>query len=73
MWSIIEEQRHNGEISFDPDLTYEMLTQDFYPEEDFYLDENGNPVFFIQAATIASAADGVLKYPFTLEELQDEL
>lgn len=73
VWSIIEEQRQNGEISFDPDLTYEMLTQDFYPEEDFYLDENGNPVFFIQAATIASAADGVLKYPFTLEELQDEL
>jgi len=73
VWNIIEEQRREGLITFDPDLSYEMFTQDFYPEQDFYLDENGNPVFFIQAATIASAADGVLTFPFTVEELLDEL
>lgn len=73
VWDIIQEQRKEGVITCDPDLTYEMFTLDFYPEQDFYLDENGNPVFFIQAATIASAADGVLTFPFTIEELLDEL
>lgn len=73
VWSIMEEQRAAGDVNFDPDLTYDMLTQDFYPEEDFYLDGDGNLVFFIQAATVASAADGVLTYPFSLEELKDEL
>ncbi|MBR4082123.1 MAG: hypothetical protein IKK21_10100 [Clostridia bacterium] len=73
VWGIIEEQQREGLITFDPDLSFEMLQQDFYPEQDFYLDENGNPVFFIQAATIASAADGVLTFPFTVEELLDEL
>lgn len=73
VWDIIQQQQAEGLISFDPDLTYEMFIRDFYPEEDFYLDEEGNLVFFLQAATIASAADGVLLYPFSLEELQDEL
>ena len=73
IWSIIQEQQAAGEINYDPDLTYDMLTQTFYPEEDFYLDASGNPVFFIQAATLASAADGVLLFPFTVEELKDEL
>ncbi len=73
VWEIIEEQRTAGTVNYDTDLTYDTLTQEFYPEEDFYLDENGDPVFFIQAATIASAADGVLLFRFSLEELQDEL
>jgi hypothetical protein len=73
VWEIIEEQRTEGTVNYDTDLTYEMLTQEFYPEEDFYLDENGDPVFFIQSATIASAADGVLLFNFSLEELKDEL
>ena len=59
-------------ISFD-DLTREELEAQFYPEEDFYLDENGNPVFYVQPSYIASSAEGVLTFPFTLEELLDEL
>ena len=73
VWDVIQEKQEEGLITFDPDLTYEMLTGNFYPEQDFYLDENGDPVFFIQAATIASAADGVLTFPFTVEFLLDEI
>lgn len=73
VWDVIQEKKEEGLITFDPDLSYEMLTSNFYPEQDFYLDENGDPVFFIQAATIASAADGVLTFPFTVEFLLDEI
>ena len=30
------------------DLTEEDLAYGFFPEEDFYLDENGDPVFYLQ-------------------------
>ena len=44
VWSIIEEQKAEGIIAYYDDLTREELEAQFYPEEDFYLDENGNPV-----------------------------
>ena len=55
------------------DLTYESFEMDFYPEEDFYMDGEGKLVFFIQAGILADEDQGVLLYPFTLEELKDEL
>lgn len=73
IWAIIEQQRADGSVAYDDDLTYETFADSFYPEEDFYLDADGNPVFFIQEAFIAPAAEGVLSFPFTLEELLDEL
>ena len=72
VWSIIEEQKAEI-IAYYDDLTREELEAQFYPEEDFYLDENGNPVFYVQPSYIASSAEGVLTFPFTLEELLDEL
>ena len=54
-------------------LTREELEAQFYPEEDFYLDESGNPVFYVQSSYLASSAEGVLCYPFTVEELLDEM
>lgn len=73
VWSIIEEQKAEGVVAYYEDLTREELEAQFYPEEDFYLDENGNPVFYIQPSYIASSAEGVLTFPFTVEELLDEL
>lgn len=73
VWSIIEEQKAEGVVAYYDDLTLEELQAQFFPEEDFYLDENGNPVFYIQPSYIASNAEGVLTFPFTLEELLDEL
>ena len=73
VWDIIEQQRAAGTVAYYDDLTREELEAQFYPEEDFYLDENGNPVFYVQASYLASSAEGVLLFPFTVEELLDEL
>lgn len=73
VWSVIEEQQAEGTVAYYDTLTREELENQFYPEEDFYLNENGDPVFYIQASYVASSAEGVLTYPFTVEELLDEL
>lgn len=72
VWEIIQEQMADG-AAYDPDLDEELLAAVFYPEEDFYLDQYGNPVFFLQEATIAPASEGILLFPFTMEELLDEI
>ena len=45
------------------------LTGAFSPESDFYLDADGNVVFFIQAGEIAGEIAGVLRFPFNPAEL----
>ena len=72
IWEIIEQQIMNGAIFYD-DLDYQMLCDNFYPEEAFYLDGDGNPVFFIQEGFIAPVTEGVLLFPFTMDELLDEI
>ena len=42
-------------------------------EEDFYLDENGNPVFYLLENTVALPEAGILLVPISLETLLDEL
>lgn len=55
-----------------PETTEQSLEKEFYPEQDFYLDAEGNPVFFLQAGTVADAAEGVMEVMIPLEELKDE-
>ncbi len=73
VWEIIEEQISDGTAVYDPDLTYELFSWNFYPEVDFYMNDAGDLVFYIQEALIAPASEGVLLFPFTLEELLDEI
>lgn len=73
VWEVIQEQLAAGEVAYYDDLTYETLENVFYPEEDFFLDENGDPVFFLQEAMVAPQTEGILYFPFTLEELLDEI
>ena len=73
VWEIIEDQIMAGEVNYYDELTYEDFCYSFYPEEAYYLDENGNPVFFIQEGFIAPVSEGVLLFPFTMEELLDEI
>ena len=73
IWEIIEQQIMGGEIAYYDDLDYEMLCDNFYPEEAFYLNADGDPVFFIQEGFIAPVTEGVLLFPFTMEELLDEI
>ena len=73
VWDIIQEQLADGLIAYYDDLTYEVFEGNFYPEEDFYLDESGSLVFFLQEGTVAPVSEGVLYFPFTMEELLDEI
>ena len=55
------------------DLTEEELSHMFFPEENFYLDEAGQPVFFLQPGLAAPEEEGLLTFPLSLEEILDEL
>ena len=43
-----------------------------FPEEDFYLDETGNPVFYLQPG-FAEGTDELLRFPISIEEILDEM
>jgi hypothetical protein len=50
----------------------EALDYAFFPEEDFYLDETGNPVFYLQPG-FAEGTDELLCFPISIEEILDEM
>ena len=61
------------ELPFDPVLTRDSLDQIFDPELDFWLDETGNPVFFILPDQVSFPDAEILTFSFTLEEINDEI
>ena len=66
-------QDNEQEIPFYSDYTEEYLAEDLNPEEDYYLDEDGEPVFYINPGIAAPEESGLLTFPLTLEEIDDEL
>lgn len=70
VWDIIQA---DPEGVYDPGYTREYLELDFLPESDFYLDETGNPVFYIAPGLAADASLGLLLFPLSLEEIEDEM
>ena len=59
------------EMGITDGLEEEMLEYGFFPEEDFYLDETGNPVFYLQPGF---AEEGeALTFPLSIEEIRDEM
>jgi len=73
VWDIIVEQMQTGTVEYFEELTEENLFEEFYPESDFYLDDQGNIVFFVQPSMIASGAEGLLTFPFSPSELMSEM
>ena len=51
----------------------EIIDPELSLDQDFYLDESGNLVFFILPGRAAPADAGLLTFSFDLEELRDEL
>lgn len=74
IWESIEADRitQSGVPYFD-DLDYETFEGCFYPEEDFYMDEEGTLVFFVQSGFIADDTAGLLEWRFTMDDLMDEI
>ena len=73
VWAEIERMMKSGDVPFYDGLTFEELEAAFYPEEDFYLDENGDPMFYLLENTVALPEAGILLVPISLETLLDEL
>ena len=61
------------QIPYDPELPEEDLELIFDPELDFWLDETGNPVFFILPGRAADPEAGLLTYSVSIEEIRDEM
>jgi len=70
IWERIEDNPED--LPYFDTFTEEDLARIFYPEEDFYLDENGNPVFYLQPG-FAMEGGGLTEIPITLEEILDEM
>ncbi len=73
LWAQLEELADEGTVPLFEGLLFEELEACFYPEEDFYLDENGDPIFFLQENAVAEPEAGILCFPISLEELLDEI
>ncbi|MBR2661065.1 MAG: hypothetical protein IKE15_06635 [Clostridia bacterium] len=74
VWDMIEENEEGTDYN---GLTEEDLANIFFPEEHFYLDQNGDPVFYLQPSDVYP--DGVpegtelLVFPISIEDILDEL
>ena len=71
VWDLIEDNEQG--IDYFPEFTKEELSHVFFPEENFYLDDTGNPVFYIQPGIAAPETAGLLTYSISLEDILDEL
>lgn len=69
VWQIIGDQQAMQSTDYFPELTQADLERVFSPESDFYLDADGNFVFYVQSGQIASEVEGVLTYPFSMAEV----
>lgn len=73
VWAMIEQTMAEDGSSIWSDMSFDTLEWIFYPEEDFYLDEEGRLVFFLQENTIAPTEAGEFFFPIPMDDLLDEL
>ena len=73
VWAMIEADMDTPDSLIDEDKALEEFENCFYPEEDFYLDADGNFVFFVQADVIAPPEAGQFFFTIPLADLLDEL
>lgn len=69
VWQLVERDSENMDRDYLDGLTKEKLSEALNPETDFYLDADGNIVFFIQSGVISGEVAGVLRFPFAPAEL----
>ena len=73
VWNMIQDNPEGLDYG---DITEEILAYIFFPEENFYLDENGNPVFYLQPGDLFSEVPegtGLFTFPIALDDILDEL
>ena len=73
VWDMIQDNPEGLDYG---DVTEESLDYVFFPEENFYLDENGDPVFYLQPGYFFAEVPegtGLFTFPIALEDILDEL
>ena len=70
IWEIVQVGMENVEGDYLDGLTLDSVRSALDPETDFYLDDNGNIVFFVEPGLLAGEIAGVLLYPFSPYELR---
>lgn len=70
VWEAMQEDTQTPYLD---SLDFSLLEGCFYPEEDFWMEEDGALVFFIQEGFMAEQEAGLLTYRFTVDEILDEL
>lgn len=71
---ILDQIQKNPEgISYRSGLTKDLLARCINPDEDFFLDGTGNPVFFIFPGYIADPEEGYLTFPLSIRDIRDEM
>ena len=74
VWEMIED--NDAGIEYRDGFDEEALSRVFFPEEDFFLDENGEPVFFLQPGDVYDEVPegaGPVLFPISLEDIRDEM
>ena len=74
VWDMIEE--NEAGVAYSDSFDEEALARVFFPEEDFYLDENGDPVFFLQPGDVCDEVPedaGLILFPIPLADILDEM
>ncbi len=73
VWALIEkDMKQEGSLIY-PDITFEEFEWGFYPEEDFFLNDDGDLVFFLQEGVIAPAEAGQFFYTVSMDDMLDEI
>ncbi len=71
VWENLEE-REGKDLALTEGMEEEVLEYLFFPEEDFYLDETENPVFYLQPG-FAEESGALITVPISIETILDEM
>lgn len=69
VWQMVAHEAQNADSDYLDGLTREQVEHSFQPETDYYLDADGNIVFWIASGEIAGEVAGILRFPFAPAEL----
>ena len=61
------------DIPYYDDINFDYLQAYVSPHEDFYLNENGDPVFYVVPGTISDESAGYLVFTIPMEDILEEL
>ena len=72
IWQKIEERMEAGDWAVRKDMSFDLLSAEFFPETHFFADEQGNIVFYLQPGLLGLGEEMAV-FTYTPEELENLL